>query len=134
MRSRWRARGDDRQDRQSPYLAEAIKYLTKNTQRPLWPRQRKTTNGLSEEPHPLYPPLTNSRASFITSLNCAFKEYFPSPPRDGRLLRYNNEAFLAWFAERLNTPDPPACYKFVTNCNGVTIQDRIRTSAESLAV
>jgi hypothetical protein len=117
MRSRHNKPGEDkRQGSESPYLAAAIRYLTQNTQRPLWPGQRETTNALPEEPNPLYPPLTNSRASFITSLNCAFKEYFgPNPPKEGRFPKYSSdEGFLNCFLERLNTPSLPSEYAFIT--------------------
>jgi hypothetical protein len=135
MRSRWSARGDNRQDRESPYLAAAITYLTQNTQRPLWPGQRETTNALPEEPNPLYPPLTNSRASFIASLNVAFKKYFgPNFPKDGRFPQYSSdEGFLDCFLERLNTPDPPSEYDFVSTLDPRNITwHRLHQAAESL--
>jgi hypothetical protein len=136
MRSKHKTLGEDRrQGSESPYLAAAIKYLTQNTQRPLWPGQRQIKNGLPETPNPLYPPLTNSRASFITSLNFAFKKYFgPNFPKHGRFPKYSSdEGFLDYFLEHLNTPDRPSEYDFVSTFDPrKIIWHRLDQAAESL--
>jgi hypothetical protein len=57
-------------------LAEAITYLDKkHTKRPLWKGKRQTKGGLEEPPHPLYPALSNSRESFITTLGAQYHEW-----------------------------------------------------------
>ena len=135
MRSRWNTRGDDRQDRQSPYLAAAIKYLTQNTQRPLWPGQRKKEDGSPEEPNPLYPPLAISEDSFVISLGRAFNRYFNgASPKDKRFLKYNDPGFLECFANRLNTPSLCLGYEFITKFDSKRfIQNRFRDPATLLA-
>jgi hypothetical protein len=136
MRSRWRARGDNRQNRESDYLAEAIRYFTQNTQRPLWVGQRKTTNGVKKEPSPLYRPFEDSRDSFVGALERAFNKHYSSSttPKDGHLLKYTaSEDFLECFLERLNTPDLSPGYIFITAFNSTrSISNKFQKPAESL--
>jgi hypothetical protein len=135
MRSRHKTLGEDkRQGSESPYLAAAIKYLTQNTQRPLWPGQRQIKNGLPETPNHLYRPLAKSRGTFIRSLNIAFKKYFgPNFPKDGEgHIMYNKQDFLAWYATRLNIPDLPPGYGLVSDFNDKSLILN-KTTAEGLA-
>ena len=135
MRSRWNIRGDDRQDRESPYLAEAIRYFTRNTQRPLWVGQT-ATNGVKKERHPLYRPFEDSRDSFVSALERAFNKHYSSSttPKDGHLLKYTaSQDFLEWFLKRLNTPDLSPGYIFITAFNSTRrIKDKFQKPAESL--
>ena len=135
MRSRWKARRDDRRDKESPYLAAAIGYFTQNTQRPLWPGQRKKEDGSPEEPNPLYPPLAISEDSFVISLGRAFNRHFNgTPPKDKRFLKYDDPGFLECFANRINTPSLCLGYEFITKFDSKRfIQNRFHDPATLLA-
>ncbi len=126
-------------------LQTAIKYLTnKKSKRPLWLGQRTTEDFIIRPASSLYPALSKSQDSFITTLSAQYHKWVGDNDKDEKKLVKVNTArnvnidypkeFLDYFARRLNIPDVPPGYSLLTNSDipSSTINRRIPNGVKAI--
>jgi hypothetical protein len=94
-------------------LSGAKEYLSGISLRPLWPVEKKPDDAVR------YPAYCNSETSFSSILSGEYKNWCDTNSPDtvhGKGIRNNYpQRFLDFFAQtRLNIPNPPLGYDFVT--------------------